>query len=64
MHQSCSNNIEHLIILFSMINFSFQLVTASAGICGAIFGLVAEHAGLIFIWCNLDTKITDMLYEL
>jgi len=44
-----------------MINFSFQLVTASAGICGAIFGLVAEHAGLTFIWFNLDTKITDML---
>ena len=28
--------------------FSLQVVTASAGICGAVFGLVAEHAGLIF----------------
>ena len=30
------------------LSLSKQMITASAGLAGAVFGLVAEHAGLCF----------------
>ena len=30
-------------------SLSKQMITASAGLAGAVFGLIAEHAGLCFI---------------
>jgi len=39
------------------------MVTASAGLCGAVFGLIAEHAGLSFVFSGTHAALTCTVFS-
>jgi len=40
-------------------SLSKQMITASAGLAGAVFGLIAEHAGLCFTSSLIKVHVID-----
>ena len=47
------SHLYHTLVIFLLtsineLSLSKQMITASAGLAGAVFGLIAEHAGLCF----------------
>ena len=42
------------------LSLSKQMITASAGLAGAVFGLIAEHAGLCFTSLIYQMNVFDI----